>query len=307
MIKMDKYLSISDNKDMATSLHQTDILHDLTHWVERLPQPEGYFVGHSFQRAGLPDNILLFSRVSGPLLASPFFHHHHRYVLIVGLGGSGTVILNQHPLRMEPGCAVLVHPLQFHHYADVSKETLRWLFLTFEMANTDVIADWRNQVVSLDARTYTLLRELSVLWSNPLVSQAERREIPLLLDWLLLHLTNLAQRQHRPAPPRQGMEVFFRVERWLTVTPVDKWDLLSLAQDLGMSERHLRRCFHTETHVGIGRFLQERRMLKAIAVLRRGGRISDAAEAGGYTSLYVFSRAFRRLFGLSPRDYRRPR
>jgi AraC-like DNA-binding protein/quercetin dioxygenase-like cupin family protein len=307
MINMDKYLSFSDNSRMAIRTAPNEPPAGLIRWVSELPSPIEYFTGQSFQRPGLPDNILLFARLSADPLASTASHHHHRYVLIICLSGSGTVILNQHPLRLEPGTAVLVHPLQFHHYTDVSKEDICWLFLTFEMAVTEDVSSWRNQIVSIDSRVYTLLHELSVLWNNPQGTQAERREIPLLLGWLVIHLTNLAQGQHHSPAPRLGMEVFFRVEKWLSQNPVFNWSIPLLAQGLGMSERHLRRCFLAETHVGIGRFLQERRMLKSITVLRRDGRVSDAAEAGGYSSLYVFSRAFRRMFGRSPRDYRHHR
>ncbi len=295
---MDKYLPFLDKQRMSI---------ELSDWLTKLKSPQKYYEGRSFQKAGLPDNILLFSRLSPRTLEPSRPHHHHRYVLIFAWKGKGTLILNQHPLQLQPGMAVLIHPLQFHHYTDLTEQELHWLFITFEVGRHEDIADWRNQPVQLDERALTLLQQIAILWGSSGLAHEQDGEIPLALGWLLLHLANLARGQPRLTASHQGMDIFFRVEQWLSQHPIADWTLPSLASGLGMSERHLRRCFTTETCMGLGLFLQERRMLRAITVLRKKGRVSDAAEAGGYASLYVFSRAFRRMFQVSPREYMRQR
>jgi AraC-like DNA-binding protein len=50
------------------------------------------------------------------------------------------------------------------------------------------------------------------------------------------------------------------------------------------------------------------RMARAAALIRRGaGKLEPMALALGYSSLYAFSTAFRRSFGVSPSEYRRTR
>src|SRR5690606_1604759 len=162
---VDKNLFFSDILGMTTPRTELFPSEDtLTRWLTQLQPPKQYFEGRSFRRTGLPDNILLFSRLSPKKLAGLLPHHHHRYVIILAWQGSGTIILNQHPIRLEPGHAVLIHPLQFHHYTDLSEDEFLWLYITFEADQQEDVANWRNLSVCLDERCYVLLRELAQLW-----------------------------------------------------------------------------------------------------------------------------------------------
>lgn len=279
---------------------------NLQQWVLNLPSPDNYHAGRRFHRTGYPDNILLFSRASGNFLArNANRNHHHRYLLIVSLLGSGTLILNQKPVRLQSSSAVLIHPLQFHHYTDMEQDNICWLFLTFEGGNPSDFESWKDQAVPLDARANTLLSLLAEIWHphQPFIQGSE--QTPLLIALLLLHLAGRAGLCLPPTKPASTGTLLHSVEQWLRKTPAEQWNVTSLSRALGHSERHLRRQFKQQTNIGIGRFLQEQKAIQAMTILRAGGRVSDAAAAAGYESLYVFSRAFRRMFGVSPSQYRR--
>ena len=66
--------------------------------------------------------------------------------------------------------------------------------------------------------------------------------------------------------------------------------------------------YHLFQHSGgVARYIQERRLRRIHAALRDPGEwrtISELAYTGGFTSATHFSRAFRNLFGCSPRDVR---
>jgi AraC-like DNA-binding protein len=81
----------------------------------------------------------------------------------------------------------------------------------------------------------------------------------------------------------------------------------AIAEELGVSARYLQQIF-AEAGTTPGRFLLARRLDAAASRLRhadRPCRVTDLALECGFSDLSYFSRAFRRRFGVSARDYRR--
>jgi AraC-like DNA-binding protein/mannose-6-phosphate isomerase-like protein (cupin superfamily) len=75
---------------------------------------------------------------------------------------------------------------------------------------------------------------------------------------------------------------------------------------VGISERSLRRVFRAETGTSWREYRTTSRVLRAMTMLAEHDRsILDTATAVGFESLSGFDRAFRRLTGERPVDYRR--
>jgi AraC-like DNA-binding protein/mannose-6-phosphate isomerase-like protein (cupin superfamily) len=75
---------------------------------------------------------------------------------------------------------------------------------------------------------------------------------------------------------------------------------------VGASERSLRRTFHAATGMSWRKYLQESRLLEAMALLAGGDdNLLAIAVAVGFDSASAFSRAFGRYVGESPHAYRR--
>ncbi|HSB80466.1 MAG TPA: helix-turn-helix domain-containing protein [Candidatus Methylomirabilis sp.] len=79
----------------------------------------------------------------------------------------------------------------------------------------------------------------------------------------------------------------------------------SLAREIGLSERHLRRQFTAVYGQTPRRYLTEVRMRRAADLLRttRLG-VEQIAQAVGYTHMTTFDRIFKRAFRLTPSAYR---
>ncbi len=75
---------------------------------------------------------------------------------------------------------------------------------------------------------------------------------------------------------------------------------------VGISERSLRRQFRAETGTSWQEYRTTSRVMRAMALLAERERtVLDAATAVGFDSLSGFDRAFLRLTGERPREYRR--
>src|SRR3979490_2361173 len=82
-------------------------------------------------------------------------------------------------------------------------------------------------------------------------------------------------------------------------------DIEELARLASVSEPHFIRTFRATFGETPHRYLQRRRVERAMAMLRQTERsITDVCMAVGFPSLGTFSRTFREIVGESPRDYR---
>ncbi|HEX6198454.1 MAG TPA: AraC family transcriptional regulator [Jiangellaceae bacterium] len=83
-------------------------------------------------------------------------------------------------------------------------------------------------------------------------------------------------------------------------------DIPALAAMVHMSEAHFIRTFKSVFHETPHRYLQRRRVERAMFLLRESDRsVTDVCVEVGFTSLGTFSRTFRDIVGESPSTYRR--
>lgn len=86
----------------------------------------------------------------------------------------------------------------------------------------------------------------------------------------------------------------------------DGESLTTLAERLGVTDRHLRRVFHSEFGVAPVEYVQTRRLLLARRLLRDTGlTITEVALAAGFNSLRRFNTLFRGRYGQPPSAWRR--
>ena len=83
-------------------------------------------------------------------------------------------------------------------------------------------------------------------------------------------------------------------------------DVAALASAASLSRAHFIRSFRDAFGETPHRYLQRRRIERAMALLRDTDRpVTEICLAVGFTSLGTFSRTFRAVLGTSPRAYRR--
>lgn len=87
--------------------------------------------------------------------------------------------------------------------------------------------------------------------------------------------------------------------------PISRSDV---AAHVGLSERHLTRCFHQEVGLTPITYLNRYRVKQAKALLDTGEKgVTEVAVEVGFSSSGYFTRVFRDEVGVSPRDYLRNR
>ena len=80
-------------------------------------------------------------------------------------------------------------------------------------------------------------------------------------------------------------------------------NMSEISRELGYSREHITRVFSSAYHMTPMQYFTARKMDVALSELLIGKSVSEIAEIMGYSSPYAFSKAFKKHFGLSPKNY----
>lgn len=96
-----------------------------------------------------------------------------------------------------------------------------------------------------------------------------------------------------------------RVLELLDSGQADDWNLEAIARDAGINANTLQRQFQASQGMTLFEYLRTRKLTQArIALEREGISVTQAAWIAGYGSAANFATAFKRRFGLTPRQVR---
>lgn len=273
-----------------------------------IPDPFNYYVGVDLAQRIQTRNVLLFERRTRETLQMKHLANrmHHRYVLIRVLETPGVVSVDGKSLNLEVGDALLVTPYQFHHYISVACDQLRWMFITFELAQGASMLEKMSHVVcKLDARSFEYWDEYVRLWLSE--DTQERYELLPVLDRLLMHLQHGAQSDLQvPAPIQTDQHEWIARIEGLVIRSVRKgWTLEEVARRAQLSERHLRTRFEEAIGVSLRDYRANYQLHTALLLMRDSKlSLSDISELSGFNSQSSFSRFIRRMTDLPPRKLR---
>jgi AraC-like DNA-binding protein len=246
----------------------------------------------------LPDITTLprpiFARVEA--LVQPSFVRDHSHTwgqLSYATRGVLGVRTRQGSYLAPPQRAIWVPPGLEHSVVSTPRTQMRSLYIRREAA------PWpedRCRVLSVTPLARELIRAATRLPERYDESGAPGRLVAVLLDQLA------ALDEARFQLPLPADERLVRVSADMEARPDDPRHLTELAHSAGMSARTLTRLFQRETGLSFRAWRRRLRLLKSLSLLEAGGSVTKTALDCGYESVSAFTAAFRKEFGLTPRE-----
>ncbi|MGN0905884.1 MAG: helix-turn-helix domain-containing protein [Bullifex sp.] len=139
---------------------------------------------------------------------------------------------------------------------------------------------------------------------------------PVSLDELTRTFTKIKELLDARTPPASNSGVQDGIENVLVRKAIElmkkrtrECTLSVAADELGVSESYLSRLFKKETGINFQKYLQDIKMATAISMLEPPAkyRNKEIADALGYTDSQNFCRTFRKVYGMTPIEYRNSR
>jgi AraC-like DNA-binding protein len=97
-----------------------------------------------------------------------------------------------------------------------------------------------------------------------------------------------------------------RVAETLQHDPSEQRSLAAICKRAGASKRTIERLFQQETHMSLGKWRQQLRLMRSLQLLAAGEKITHAALEAGYSTPSAFIAMFRKTLGTTPRRYFAP-
>jgi AraC-like DNA-binding protein len=94
-----------------------------------------------------------------------------------------------------------------------------------------------------------------------------------------------------------------RLAEILQRNPGDPYSLEEACKRAGASKRTIERLFQQETHLSLGKWRQQLRLMRSLQLLAAGEKITHAALEAGYSTPSAFIAMFRKTLGTTPRRY----
>lgn len=100
-------------------------------------------------------------------------------------------------------------------------------------------------------------------------------------------------------------DVIHRIQDEIDLHYYEPLTLTSLAQKYSVDHSYLSRCFKQETSENLMMYLAKRRMEKAVEHMKEGKvGLTEISFLVGYDDYTYFSRVFKKVMGMSPREYK---
>lgn len=237
------------------------------------------------------------SLAAGYLSSTTLEHHSHDWVqLAYASEGVMSVHTDEGTWVVPPNRAVWIPAGVGHSIAMSGKVAMRTIYFPPKLVKT-----FPNRCCVIEVSL--LMRELilRVVSMGPL-----RRDVPehwRLVDFMLDQLRVLPTLPLELPMPRDPRAL--RVAIRIRDNPGDRATLTTFAKIGGASLRTLERVFLADSHMTLGRWRQQARLLHAVRLLASGESVTATALECGYDSTSAFIEAFASVLGTTPGRYYR--
>ena len=295
MAKEDKNISISS---INSYLEKSDLIRGSS-------TVRNSWLGLNARRMIVPADVI--SWITTHDLSREGQKYHSRYVLKIPLSGVNITCLDGHFLELRPGSALLILPYQVHANLPHSEscQPPEFLLVTFSLPQLEAqqnIAALKNRIIPFKESWFARVLKIIRAYQRP--DEISEAEAVFTLAGVLTEMAGcLSETEKQEENPALFAEICDHVRKNFR----DDLDVNTLAEHFSLSSTTLRRLFNKNFggKVTPSHFIESIRIQHAVTqLLYTADPIAKIAAECGYLDQFGFSRAFRRITGISPRKYR---
>ena len=232
------------------------------------------------------------------------------YKLVVVLSGKGYLEQDSHPaIPLSAGDMFFLFPLHLHHYWADPEDPWEIMWVAF---NSSLCPRFLSSIhISHDH--YVLngilndsLQRAMYQVINALGDESDQyRFCAIGALYTLFYKIDLALRNQEAALPESEESIATKITAFIDQNFYLPIDMDTLCQHVSYSRSYISRIFKAEMGMTVSEYVQKTRIRNAQSLLRDTNiSIQEVSYSVGIDDPLYFSKTFRKLVGISPRDYR---
>lgn len=211
--------------------------------------------------------------------------------------GELTITCGNQVYKLNSGNVAIFSPYSFHYIIENQKSEYFSLIFTPEGEIISCLADI---AVEISADEMILLEKINLLKNDKHDNLDEQLMHTMLEMFLLL----CCKKQDTLPPSMEKNAIIFSEATKILINNIDSQiSVTDLADRLNISLSNLKRIFATYTGIGVHEYLNFLKIVKAKELLTGGETVTSTAELTGFANQAYFSAAFKRITGITPKEY----
>lgn len=248
-------------------------------------------------------------------------HSHDYYEFYFFLEGNVSIQIDEKVYDISHGDIMIVPPFVSHkpliHNMDIpysrfvfwiSQELCNYLLslspdygYLMQLVTTRKQYVFHNDNITFNSVQSKLINLLEEMHGERFCKNAQ---ISLCVSDLILYLNRLIYEKMHPASPKETVSLYQNVCNFIETHIEEDLSLDRLAGEFFVSKYHIAHSFKDNLGLSIHQYITKKRLTYCRNAILSGTGITQAYETFGFGDYSSFYRAFKKEYGISPRDFR---
>lgn len=242
--------------------------------------------------------------------------HTNLFELTIVTGGRGVICANGVATPVKHGDIYLTMPCDLHAIYPDKEKPLKFDFFAFSLKNEEYKEQFEiilKDYYSCENRVFN--NELiEILISKAIAELSKKGEfsdemLSALFRQVIIHTIRDFKRlegNKASTTPNSAESLCYQIMNHIETHIFSLKNLKELEEVTGYSYGYISSLFKSTTKSTISEFYQEKKLeASRKLILEKGNKITEIAALLNYSTVYAFSKAFTKRYGISPREYQK--